>query len=111
MGCVEAAKREEWMIVRYISYIWYIRYVLHMQYVSSVLCIHRAGQVTGRKDDKMIIEVKGEALKVLEDFVKYAKLEPEEMSAVMMYDFDGFQYRVRLLEKALENPINKQHLR
>jgi len=47
------------------------------------------------------IEVNGEALKLLEDFVKYAKLYPEEMADIMYYDLDGLNRRRNQLEKVV----------
>jgi hypothetical protein len=49
----------------------------------------------------MKIEVTGEALKLLEDFIKYAKYDPEEMANAMYYDLDGFNHRRNLLEKCI----------
>lgn len=53
----------------------------------------------------MKIDVTGEALKVLEDFIYYSKRDPEALADVMEYDIDGFKKRIRLLEKAIENDI------
>jgi len=50
------------------------------------------------------IEIQGDALKLLEDFIKYAKLKPETMAEVMYYDLDGFNRRINLLE----NTINQK---
>jgi len=53
----------------------------------------------------MRIEIEGDALKLLEDFLKYARMYPEEMSSVMMYDLDAFNRRRNLLQKSVENRI------
>ena len=49
----------------------------------------------------MTIKISGDALKLLEDFIKYAKLDPEAMAEMMMYDLDGFNRRRILLEKCV----------
>lgn len=49
----------------------------------------------------MNIEINGDALKLLEDFIKYSKINPAAMADVMMYDFGGFNHRRNLLEIAL----------
>ena len=51
----------------------------------------------------MKIKVDGDALRILYDFLKYARLYPEKMSGVMNYDNREFIKRVRQLEKAYEN--------
>ena len=50
----------------------------------------------------MKVEINGDALKLLEDFIKYAKLDPEAMAEAMWYNIDGFNERLRLLEKAVK---------
>jgi len=50
----------------------------------------------------MKIEVTGEALKVLEDFIKYSQLDPAAVASAMMYDVDAFKRRIALLQKAIE---------
>jgi len=47
----------------------------------------------------MKFEIKGDAFKLLEDFIKYAKQDPEAMADVMYYDLDGFNRRRNHLEK------------
>lgn len=50
----------------------------------------------------MVIEVNGDAFKLLDDFLKYARLYPDEMASVMMYDLDWFIHRRNLLQRAVE---------
>ena len=47
----------------------------------------------------MKIELNGEALILLEDFIKYANLDPETMANVMYYDVTGFKQKLKQLEK------------
>ena len=39
----------------------------------------------------MRINVEGEALKLLQDFIKYSNFDPESIADAMSYDLDGFQ--------------------
>lgn len=48
-----------------------------------------------------MIDIKGDALIFLEDFIKYAELYPDEMASVMWYDIDAFKSSVRLLKKQM----------
>jgi hypothetical protein len=50
-----------------------------------------------------MFDIKGDALIILEDFIKYSELYPNEMAAVMWYDVDGFKSSVELLKKQMEN--------
>jgi len=49
----------------------------------------------------MKIEVTGDGLKLLQDFIKYANLDPEVMASGMFYELDGFIRRLKHLEKAM----------
>jgi len=50
----------------------------------------------------MKIEITGDALKLLQNFIKYAKYDPEAMAEVMYYDLDGLNCRRNQLEKAIK---------
>jgi hypothetical protein len=47
----------------------------------------------------MKIELEGDALKLFEDFLKYANMNSEEMADLMYYDHDSFKLRLRVLRK------------
>lgn len=49
----------------------------------------------------MAIHIEGDALKLLQDFVKYALLDTEAVADAMMYNPDGLIYRARLLAMAI----------
>ena len=53
----------------------------------------------------MKIEVTGDALELLEDFIKYGKADPEAMAEIMWYNPDGLKERLCSLEKAIERHI------
>ena len=53
----------------------------------------------------MTIEVKGDAHRILYDFLKYAVLYPEKIANTMNYDIDGFQCRVQQLVKAYDAAV------
>lgn len=49
-----------------------------------------------------MFDIKGDALVILKDFIKYAELYPDEMASVMWYDIDAFKSSVKLLKKQIE---------
>ena len=50
----------------------------------------------------MRIEVRGDALRILYDFLKYSELFPELMANAMNYEIDGFKRRVKQLARAYD---------
>lgn len=48
-----------------------------------------------------VYNITGDALKFVQDFIKYAELDPEAMADIMYYDYDGFKQRLRALKKQL----------
>jgi len=47
------------------------------------------------------MKITGDALKLLQDFIKYGFLFPDAMAEAMYYNTDGFVERLRLLERAI----------
>jgi hypothetical protein len=47
-------------------------------------------------------KVSGEALELIEDFIKYSELDMEGMSDLMYYDIDGFKRKLVMLKKQIE---------
>jgi len=47
----------------------------------------------------MVIDIDGEALRLLDHFVYYAIYHLESMASAMDYDSDGFYRRARALER------------
>jgi len=52
---------------------------------------------------RMTITFSGDALKLLEDFIKYGELYPEDLADAMLYDLIGFKSRLRSLKIAVEH--------
>lgn len=50
----------------------------------------------------MKINVDGEALKLLEDFIYYSENDPQAVANIMMCDIIGFRQRILLLQKAMK---------
>jgi len=47
---------------------------------------------------KIKLKKDGDAHRLLEDFIKYARLDPEAVASVMQYDVTGFLLRLKDLE-------------
>lgn len=51
--------------------------------------------------------ISGEALELIEDFIKYSELDIEAMADLMYYDYDGFKRKLKTLKKQLKSEVYK----
>ena len=58
----------------------------------------------------MTMNIYGDGLRLLEHFIQYAFLYPEQLASVMFYDLDGFSRRLRCLDKAFKNALDEDSL-
>jgi len=59
----------------------------------------------------MKIDITGDALKLLNDFIKYGRLYTGELSDAMYYCEDGFIHRLNLLEQAVLDAEKRERAR
>lgn len=45
------------------------------------------------------LKIEGEALELLDDFIKYAEINTEEIADAMYYDTQGFRAKLRQLKE------------
>lgn len=54
------------------------------------------------KNDKCSAHyISGEALELIQDFIKYAELDMEAMADLMYYDYEGFKWKLSKLKKQI----------
>lgn len=46
--------------------------------------------------------ISGEALDLIEDFIKYSELDMDAMADLMWYDIDGFKWKLARLKKEID---------
>ena len=50
----------------------------------------------------MKIELDGDALQLLDDFLKYGQTMRDEVADAVYYDYDGFSRSLKMLQKAYD---------
>jgi len=48
-----------------------------------------------------MLNISGEALELIQDFIKYSELNLEEMADLMYYDYEGFKWKLKELKKQI----------
>jgi hypothetical protein len=49
-----------------------------------------------------MFNINGEALELLQDFIKYSELDMEAMADLMYYDYEGFKMKLNILKKQIK---------